>query len=668
MPVLRMPTDTTLGDTLGNLGRSLTEGFNPLNQLRAYDIQQQLWMRQQQLLQMQRENQARQAAIQQWGNLVPPDKLPQIALMIYQNAPYDQVARAAAEASGRLIDKTDPESIQKNVAFMEHVTGKPWTDPYPPYAGEVTGAYIRDLQAKQAGAVSGAQEGGKISATRAANAPLVGGYIDDTTPEATANNIKIWNTMNPTQQWDKPYPPPVTPKTVQALADFNVNQAGRTKAAEDIGSQTAIQSLVSQYKDDPKQDAWNRMIFSAVNHGQQFEPGLTVPIGPNTSAQYNKDLGNRKETEAEADARGKVLGGLTDVTTPKTNVQLPPSQNVNLQPPAAAPAPAPAPPSQANPPAPASAPAPAPTPAPTAPVQTPVPKGATPDPTHPGWYWQGGQLKPPVTTGGPTGTVIGVQPGDQDTANQATAGAGKTLNSAYDAGQAATKLQTITSQLRGLEGIAHTTGFWGQSGAAINDYLGQYHLGGITNQQMAQQLMKQLVTTELPGMLQQYDIVRFAKPEIDLMNKVIGDPTADPRVINGILANLDTAAQYTIQRKNLASRALGFGSTDPNAPDTGPINYPEFQQGDAALLNDYNTKAQANRDAAGSIGANQQPVAPVPVTQGGATTTPDFWGSVGHFFSTLGQPPAPAPQGPAPAPAPTQSHELQYNPATNSWQ
>jgi len=665
MPVLRMPTDTTLGDTLGNLGRSLTENFNPLNQLRAYDIQQQMWMRQQQLLQMQRENQARQAAIQQWGNLVPPDKLPQIALMIYQNAPYEQVARAAAEASGQLIDKTDPASIQKNIAFMEHVTGKPWTDPYPPYAGEVTGAYIRDLQAKQAGAVAGAQEGGKISATRAANAPLVSGYIDDTTPEATANNIKIWNTLNPTAQWDKPYPPPVTPKTVQAMADFQVNQAGRTKASEDIGSQTAIQSLVSQYKDDPSQDAWNRMIYSAINKGAQFEPGMPVPVGPNTTAAYNKTLGNRQETEAEAKQRGLVNGGLTDLTKPQANVQLPPSQNVNLQP-VTPPTPAPTPtPTPANP-NPTPAPVPAPAPAPTAPVQAPIPKGATPDPTRPGWYWTGGQLHPAITSGGPAGTVIGTQPGDIETANQATTGAGKALTDAYAAGEAATKLSTVTQQIRGLEQIAHTAGFWGQTSAGINNVLSEYHLGGITNQQMAQQLLKQLVTQELPGMLKQYDIVRFAKPEIDLMNKVIGDPTADPQVVNGILANLDTAAQYTLKRKDLASQALGFGSSTDPSQTGAAINFPEFQQGDAKLLNDYNATAQANRDAANSIGTGVKPPAPVPVTQGGATTTPDFWSTVGHFFSTLGQPPAPA--GPAPAPTPNApSTELHYDTQTNSW-
>ena len=51
MPVLRMPQDNTLAETLGNLGQALSSNFDPLNRLRGYDIQQQMWLRQQQVLQ-----------------------------------------------------------------------------------------------------------------------------------------------------------------------------------------------------------------------------------------------------------------------------------------------------------------------------------------------------------------------------------------------------------------------------------------------------------------------------------------------------------------------------------------------------------------------------------------------------------------------------------------
>src|SRR4029077_11830345 len=103
-----------------------------MNQMRAYQLQQQMFLEQERLRQEQRVHAAQQQAINQWAHIVPPDKLPQIANMIYQNAPYDQVARAAAQLSGNLIVKTDPESIAANIRYMEKVTGQPWKDPYPP--------------------------------------------------------------------------------------------------------------------------------------------------------------------------------------------------------------------------------------------------------------------------------------------------------------------------------------------------------------------------------------------------------------------------------------------------------------------------------------------------------------------------------------------------------
>ena len=46
IPVLRMPTDTTLGDTLGNLGASLSNALNPMNMIRGQDLLAQMQQRQ----------------------------------------------------------------------------------------------------------------------------------------------------------------------------------------------------------------------------------------------------------------------------------------------------------------------------------------------------------------------------------------------------------------------------------------------------------------------------------------------------------------------------------------------------------------------------------------------------------------------------------------------
>ena len=304
---------------------------------------------------------------------------------------------------------------------------------------------------------------------------------------------------------------------------------------------------------------------------------------------------------------------------------------------------------------------------PTAPVQAAPPKGATPDPTHPGWYWQGGQLHAGVTTGGPAGTVFGTQPGDLDAAKGASEEAAKTLTGAYGAGEAATKLKTITNQIRGLSQIANTAGFWGQSQAGINNVLQEYNLAGITNAQQAQQAMANLLKNELPGVVKEAGMIRVAQPEIKAVGTMTGTADLPPAVLANILANVDAGADYIIKRKALAAQTLGF---DPSKP----TNYPEFQQGDQALLGDYNNQVDARRKSYGGIGGNQPPPQgpPVVTTTGGAPPTPSPFSWLGSLFNNLGAPPN-NPSNTAPPPpdqsgnAPPASRELQYDQSTNTW-
>jgi hypothetical protein len=71
MPVLRMPTDTTLGDTLGNLGASLSQALNPMNMIRAQDIQAQVQQRQWEIQQQQRFDAANRNAAAVFRNANP---------------------------------------------------------------------------------------------------------------------------------------------------------------------------------------------------------------------------------------------------------------------------------------------------------------------------------------------------------------------------------------------------------------------------------------------------------------------------------------------------------------------------------------------------------------------------------------------------------------------
>ena len=236
MPFLRQELDSTLAETLGRLGQSLGDALNPLNSLRAYDIQQQLFLRRQQLEQLQRENAAKQGAIQQWGHIVPAEKLPQIAAMIYQGAPYDQMARAAAQLSGNLVDDPSPAGLQKNIRYIEQLTGKPYdyAGQGPPVAGVNTAKAFNDWKTQQAGAVSAATEGGKISATRGANAPLVSQYVDQDTPEANANNTRVYMILHNGDLPPNGMPPGIGPNTIAGnnkRAAIAENEKARASAA-----------------------------------------------------------------------------------------------------------------------------------------------------------------------------------------------------------------------------------------------------------------------------------------------------------------------------------------------------------------------------------------------------------------------------------------------------
>ena len=236
MPFLRMETDNSLAETLGRLGDALGNSLNPLNQLRAYDIQQQLFLRRQQLEQMQRENNAKQAAIQQWGHIVPPEKLPQIAAMIYTGAPYDQIARAAAQLSGLLVDDTSPEATQQNIRYMEQVTGQKWTELYPPIAGAKTGAAARDIVSQQAGKTAASTALGTKTGEQAAAAPYMNALSDDPSDTGTAKNIAIIEHLTG-QPYDASKGPPIAgPLTLKSNQDWQVANAGRTKGAEAAGT------------------------------------------------------------------------------------------------------------------------------------------------------------------------------------------------------------------------------------------------------------------------------------------------------------------------------------------------------------------------------------------------------------------------------------------------
>jgi hypothetical protein len=289
MPFLRMSNDNSLAETLGNLGRSLSGALNPLNQLRGYQLQQRMFLEQEQLRQLQREGAAKTAAVQQWGHIVPPDKLPQIAAMIYQGAPYDQIARAAAQLSGNLVD--DPARMQDNIRYIEQITGKPYdyATEGPPVAGPNTAKAHDDWKVQQAGATAGATRGAEIGAEQASRAPL-SGMVDEDTPEAAKKNLQIYRQVYGKDPDNGLVDAgPVTQAANRAkLAVQDATKAGLGAQATAQGKAQTIQDLTKLYvdKNDPASDANNRVVANAIEAagGPKAPPvGFTVPAGPVTN-------------------------------------------------------------------------------------------------------------------------------------------------------------------------------------------------------------------------------------------------------------------------------------------------------------------------------------------------------------------------------------------------
>ena len=149
MPVLRMPADNTLGDTLGNLGRSLAEGLNPMNQIRAQDMLAQMRQREWEIRQKQMLDAANANAAEVYRN-ANPHNLSQadleVAVAQIRNGQYNASQTiealkaaggyAAAQAAAGLVDAQHPEwsPAQRASAKQQILSGKSLSEVEQNYA------------------------------------------------------------------------------------------------------------------------------------------------------------------------------------------------------------------------------------------------------------------------------------------------------------------------------------------------------------------------------------------------------------------------------------------------------------------------------------------------------------------------------------------------------
>lgn len=635
MPVLRYDTGNPAGDMLSGIGAALANAMNPKTRWEAYALQQRIMLEQFEYQQKLRAYAAMNAARDQYSHIVPPDQMPEIANLIYQGAPFDQINKAAALASGHLIDDTSPEAYAKNLDFYLRVFGTPPKDGLID-AGPVTIAANNKIRAGQAGAVSEAQRGGELTATQNQRQALLGQMKDIDTPQQEAENLRLWRLANPGQADPAGGIVDVGAVTRHAGQINAVLQAGQLEYQKNFGTesgkQDAINRLTSLLVDDPAYEASNRRVMLAAGKNPD---DYTTAVGPNTATKRVQEINDTKGAAAAAEERGRISQQGFDKPTyiPPATPPVPSPTIAGAQPAAAqAPAPpapavqAPAPP--APPPPPVSQPAAA-APAPPAPPPPPAATGVPTPASIPSARGPAFLPSPVVqqTPGG--GTVIlptEAQAGDISKVNEAR---GAQFDQAITEGEAAKKLNNALDQLTVLANVAGTGGFTGQLSTAASELVREHTGMTIGTAAEARLLMTNLLNTEIPNLRQQMGIQRLAAPEIKQMSTVIGTADMPTKDILGIIANEKGLADIQIAREDLAQRAKGVGD---------PINYDDYTNQSNALTA---TLKQRVNDYAKQYGAPQA---------GGVSTQPRFVpDGKGGYVPVPDTPPPPAV---APAPAP----------------
>src|SRR5215472_11982291 len=132
MPVLRLPQDNTLSETLSGLAGSVANAFNPKTQAEAYLLQRQIWLRDLELRQQQLKMQAQQQATQAYSGWVRPDALPLIANSILRGDDSKMTFELALRnmKSNPFRQGNTPEDDTFNREMYRQITGNFWDKPY----------------------------------------------------------------------------------------------------------------------------------------------------------------------------------------------------------------------------------------------------------------------------------------------------------------------------------------------------------------------------------------------------------------------------------------------------------------------------------------------------------------------------------------------------------
>jgi hypothetical protein len=243
----------------------------------------------------------------------------------------------------------------------------------------------------------------------------------------------------------------------------------------------------------------------------------------------------------------------------------------------------------------------------------------------------------------PLGSISGLAPADIEGQKKIVNTFQDDVNTTANLGEGAAKLRNVIAQVSAIQKAAGASGWTGQIPAFVRQEILEKTGMALDPQASAQQAATALLKETLPGIIKQYNMTRFAKPEIQFSEGVVGNATMRPEVLNRILANLDAGAQLDMTNASLANQVRAGGY---NIAGLGDYYGQKFANN--SKIDEYVTNA----------GKDLQALQPSDVTNPTGAATPamnplaGIFSSLGSLFGGGGGGPAPATAAP---PSPPQT-------------
>lgn len=493
MPVLRLPEDNSLANTVGNLGQALSNALNPMNQLRAQDMMAQMQQRRFELQQAQQRDAANANAAEVYGNANPHNQNPadlEVSKAQIRNGTFNLAPTIDALVAAGTMDA-------RNKAADLYRTTHPDLPP-------------DQLASDEADLRSGRKNASELATDRAAAAENVN--------RATAT---IAGTEAARKAGVSSLAPANSALAAEAAARGDVGAATKTIAQGDVLNTPSPETLAS-----PE---------TTTLQTKQAIGGVSPPAGraPTTELQPQADEAAAAQAAelARRNEVGKLVGGGIAPSGTFFPFGLPGSPT---NPFSSNPLNAPAPPPNA-PPAP-----------PTPDISIPNAESPSAQPVP--------VVRATPSTQNPAAAVVGESGPEATQRTAIDTGTRTQLQEAVDSGVAGIKMMSLLDRLKTLAHLANTGGS-GQIPTWVDSWLRDKGLV-ITNRQGILAEMQAEFNAQIPELRKDMGVRFEAGPELSAQSKMIGNPNLPEDVLMGIFARQAAVAQLGIDRRNLAMRAL----------------------------------------------------------------------------------------------------------------